>query len=243
MALRGKPSHGAQYGDAAGEILAANVPGGGQQSVASLAACESVAQAAEEVAIAGVRPSDNVDLRRDAAAQDAAIIARQNAGDGVQMPVQFERASNHMDIAAQPPAPETVADYDDGAAFIGLRIEAAGRGANAEDVKEIGARGHLPGDFAVRAGIPGNIAESEVESQILKYACLAELAIPGIRSPIGNAHQTVRLAGAEVVQNHLADDAVNCDVGAQAQSQRTNRDSGERRRSAEPSQSVPKIAK
>ena len=234
--VRREARHGAEHGDAAGEILAADIPGGGQQGFAGLAACETVAQAAEGVTVAGIGRGDHVDFRRDAAAQDTAIIARQYAGDGVQMPVQIERAANDVGIAAEPPTPETVADHGDGAAFVGLRIEPAGRCANAEDIEEIGAGDHLPGDFAVRTRVPVDVVEPDVESQILKYAGLAEFAIAGIRNVGGNARQAVRLPGAEVVEYHLAHDAVDGDVGANAQRQRRNGNSDERRRSSETSQ-------
>ena len=239
--VRCEAGHGAEHGDAAGEILAADIPGGGQQGFAALAACETVAQAAEGVTMGGIGSRDHVDFRRDAAAQDTAIIARQYAGDGVQMPIQFERAADDMGIAAKPPAPETVADHGDGAAFVGLGIEPAGRCANAKDIEEIGARDHLPGDFAVRTRIPVDIVEPDVESQILKYAGMAEFAIAGIRNLGGNARQAVRLPGAEVVKDHLAHDAVDRDIDANAQSQRRNGNSDERRRSTEASQGAAKV--
>ena len=239
--VRCEAGHGAEHRDAAGEILAADIPGSSQQGFAGLTACETVPQAAERVTIAGIGSCDRVNFWRDAAAQDTAIIPWQYAGDLVQMPIEVERAAGDMGIAAKPPTPETVADHGDGAALVGLGIEPARRCANAKDIEEIGARDHLPGDFAVRTRIPVDVAEPDVKSQILKCAGLAEFAITGIGYLRGNARQAIRLPGAEVVKYHLAHDAVNGDIDTNAQGDGRNRHSHERRRFTETSQGAAKV--
>ena len=191
--------------------------------------------------MSGIGRSNDVDFWRDAATHDAAIIPRQNAGDRIQMPVQVKSTADNMGIAAQPPTPETVAEYSDGAGPRHLRIEPANRRANAEDLEKISARHHLPDDFAVRAGNPVDIGEPEVESQILKHAGIAQFTIPAIWNVGGHARQPLGLPRADVVEDHLANDAVDGDVGAQAESQGKNTDGSESRGFAETPQSVVQI--
>jgi hypothetical protein len=99
-------------------------------------------------------------------------------------------------------------------ALVILRIELANGRADAQDLEKISARHHLPDDFAMRAGNPVDIGEPEVESQILKGAGSAQFTIPAIWNVGGQARQPVGLPRAYVVEDHLANDAVDGDVGA-----------------------------
>ena len=208
----------------------------------SLAACETLAWSAEGVTMRGIWRSDHVDFRRDTAAHYAAIIARQDAGDRVKMPVQFERSAQNLSIAIQPFAPETVADHGDGTAFIGLGVALTAQCTYAENIEEIRAGHHLPGNFAVRTGTPVDIGEPDVESQILKRARLAQLPVTRIGHVGSDARQAVRLTSAEVVQDHFTHNAENSYVGANAKGQRTHRGRGEHWRSTEASERVRNVA-
>ena len=99
-------------------------------------------------------------------------------------------------------------------ALVTLRIEPANGRADAQDLEKISARHHLPDDFAVRAGNPVDIGKPEVESQILKHAGITQFTIPAIRNIGGKARQSLGLPRADVVKDHLTNDAVDGDVDA-----------------------------
>ena len=70
--------------------------------------------------------------------------------------------------------------------------------------------------------IPAQVAEAGVESQVLKDTSIPEIAVPGVADLGAHARQSVRPAGAQIVQNHFANDAVDRDIGADAERQRSN---------------------
>jgi hypothetical protein len=56
-----------------------------------------------------------------------------------------------------------------------------------------------------------------IEGQVLKNSGAAEIAISGVGDFRGDARQSVRLAGTQIVEDHFANDAVDGYVRADAE--------------------------
>ena len=176
-------------------------------------------------------------------AQDAAIIPRQHAQNGIKAAVELERAANNVGIGVQALAPETVAHHRGLAAFVTLRVQVAQSRADAEDIEEIGAGGHLPGDLVVRSDAPIHIEKAGFKRQILKDSGAPKIAISGVADFGVYAGQSVRLAGAQIVQDHFANDAVDGDVSADAERDGSNRNDSEAWGFAETSRGVANVSR
>ena len=70
------------------------------------------------------------------------------------------------------------------------------------------------------AGAPVGAAEAAVEGDVLEDAGPGQLAVAGIGNVGAEADQALRMGSAEVVENHLADHAIDGDVAADAQRER-----------------------
>ena len=60
------------------------------------------------------------------------------------------------------------------------------------------------------------VAETGFEGQILKHPGVPEIAVLGVADAGDYTRQPVRLAGAQIVEDHFANDAIDGDVGADA---------------------------
>src|ERR1700722_14550380 len=119
-------------------------------------------------------------------AQDAAIIPWQYAQNRIKSSVELERSADNVGFGVQALVPETVAYHRDLADFVILRVQVAQSRSDAEDIEEIGAGGHLPGDFvvyggaAVRSYVPIHVEEAGFKRQILKDSGAPKIAIWGV---------------------------------------------------------------
>ena len=96
--------------------------------------------------------------------------------------------------------------------------------------------------FAVRSSVPIDIAEAGFKRQILKDSRVSKLAVLGVADLGVHARQSIRLAGADIVQDHFANHAVDGDVGADAEGDRRDCDGGQGRGFTEPSRGVDDVA-
>jgi hypothetical protein len=147
---------------------------------------------------------------------------RQDAEHNIQAPVQFEWLADGIRVGMQALAPEAIAHYCDGATLVSLGIESARRRINAEHIEEVRAGRHGPRQFTARSGPPVPVAERMVESEVLKDPRMLQVPIQGVRQIRVHTGKAVRLAGAQIIQNHFADDAIDRDVGADTEGQRSD---------------------
>ena len=94
----------------------------------------------------------------------------------------------------------------------------------------------------MRSDVPIDVSEAGFEGHILKSRGALKIAILGVVDVGDDTRQSVRLAGADIIQNHFANDAIDGDVGADAEREGGNSDGGEGRGFAETSDGVEHLA-
>ena len=157
----------------------------------------------------------------------AAIIGREDAEQGVRSPVHLQGAAKRGGVGGETFAPEAVAHDRDRGAFVVLGVEASGGRMDAKEVEEVGAGVHGPDDLVAAGTLPDGVVKPGVEGQVLEDAVGAQVAVARVGDAGVDASEAIRLYGADIVEDHLAGDAVGGDVGADSQGERRDGDCGE----------------
>ena len=79
------------------------------------------------------------------------------------------------------------------------------------------------------AALPDGLVKSGVEGEVLEDAGGAQVAVARVSDAGLDAREAIRLDGADIVEDHLAGDAVDSDIGADPQGEGRDGDRGESR--------------
>jgi hypothetical protein len=105
--------------------------------------------------------------------------------------VEFNCAAHGARVAVQATLPEAVAHHGDVAAFVGLRIQAAGGCRHAQDIEKIGAGGEGPDELAVRSRTPPGVAEPFLKGQVLEHSGIAQFPVAAVGNLRIHARQAI----------------------------------------------------